>query len=235
MTPSGVRTPYVETFDDGCGGWYAWKPNGSAIPEIRDGVYHERSPWWIDSNHAPPHGAGYLHLLAILWTQADVIPPYRRPNRFVDGGFSCDLTSARMSLRVRGMLQLGDARLCLLVQARASNITSNYALTGRPFEVTSEWSTATVVLDPDPALWTCLDAREDLTDRYGCTNVAEVLRDVNFDMILTLFPLPVRPLAPIAELIHGFRRQEAFEIDWANLPDGSIEIDTISIEYPSGG
>jgi hypothetical protein len=226
------RTPYIETFDDGCGGWYAWKPNGMAMPEVRNGVYHERSPWWVDSNHAPPHGAGYLHLLAILWTHREAVPEHCWPNRFVEGGFSRDLTGARLTLRVRGEVSFGTAKLSLLVQAHALNATSNYVLTGDAFEVTPEWSDASIVLAPDPQLWTCVDAREDLTDRYGCTDVAEVLRDVDVDMILVLFPLPVRSVAPIAELLHGFRPQREFDVDWASLPTGRVEIDTIRLDYP---
>jgi hypothetical protein len=226
------RTTYEETFDDGCGGWYAWKPNGSLVPEVRDGVYHERSPWWVDSNHAPPAGAGYLHLLAILWTQADQVPEHRWPNRFIEGGYSRDLTDALVTLRVRGDLRLGDARLSVLVQARLPDTTANFVLVGQTFEVTPEWAERQVVLRSDPSDWLCLGARADLSHLYGCGEIADVLCDVNLDLILVLFPLPVRPVAPLAEVIHGVRRQSAFDVDWTALPEGWVEIDTIRVEYP---
>ncbi len=229
------RTPYEETFDDGCGEWYAWKPNGSLAPEVRDGVYHERSPWWVDSNHAPPAGAGYLHLLAILWTHATEVPEHRWPNRFVEEGYSRDLTDARLTLRVRGDAALGDARLCILAQAHLAHTTAAYVLTGQTFEVSPDWAMRSVVLKPDPSEWVCLGARADLAYIYGCGEISDVLRDVNLDLILVLFPLPVRPVAPLAEVIHGFRREAVFDVDWPALPRGRIEIDTIRIEYPERG
>src|SRR5262245_60425054 len=109
--PATRRTAYEETFDDGSRGWYSWKPNGSQVPEVRDGRFFERGPWWVDSNHAPPGGAGYLHLLAILWTHPDAVPQHRWPNRFVEGGYSRDLTDARLSVRLHGQVELHGAQL----------------------------------------------------------------------------------------------------------------------------
>jgi len=49
---------YIETFDDGPGGWFGWTSNsGGPKPlEISDSAVISRSPWWIDYNHAPPGG-----------------------------------------------------------------------------------------------------------------------------------------------------------------------------------
>ena len=52
---------YVETFDDGPGGWVGWS-HGLTSLETGPSLVVSRSPWWIDANHAPP-GGGYLHLL----------------------------------------------------------------------------------------------------------------------------------------------------------------------------
>ena len=49
---------YIETFDDGPGGWQEW-PNSL---KVENGYAMAASPWWVDFNHAPP-GGGYLHLL----------------------------------------------------------------------------------------------------------------------------------------------------------------------------
>jgi len=51
--PFDRRSPYVETFDDGPGGWFAWRPatrmpspleECSIPPEIQAGVLVSRSP-----------------------------------------------------------------------------------------------------------------------------------------------------------------------------------------------
>src|SRR5262245_45620062 len=82
---------YLETFDDGPGGWFGFASNalGPKPLEVCDGAAVSRSPWWIDYNHAPP-GAGYLHLLYLLLTKG-APGEYQRevsgPNRFIAGGF----------------------------------------------------------------------------------------------------------------------------------------------------
>ena len=67
---SSAPRVYRETFDDGPGGWFGFISNQQGIKplEIRDSCAISRSPWWIDYNHAPP-GAGYLHLLYMLYTK----------------------------------------------------------------------------------------------------------------------------------------------------------------------
>ena len=57
-TGKPVRRTYVETFDDGPGGWYGGRK--FALP-VWDGVAYCYSPWWVDANHAPP-GAGWRRL-----------------------------------------------------------------------------------------------------------------------------------------------------------------------------
>ena len=144
---------YVETFDDGPGGWYGWISNaaGPKPLEIRDGCAISRSPWWIDYNHAPP-GAGYLHLLYMLNTAGKAGEHQREvqgENRFVRGGYPTDFTHARMTLRLRGELEARGAQLLLLCQAvqavrEVGGICSGWLLTGQPFRVTPDWSEQTV-------------------------------------------------------------------------------------------
>ena len=255
LPPATRRTPYVETFDDGHGGWFSWIPapempspsdESTILPEIRDGVYVTRSPWWVDSNHAPP-GAGYLHLLAFLLTKAENVPEMGWPNRFVEGGWSRDMRDARMTVRVRGAVDLRGAQLVLLAQASVPETTANLVLTGQPIPITAEWSDETITLTTDPAQWTCLGARHDLGEYYGCAEPVDVLRDVNVDLILILFPLEIVPTEPVEDihlgrphhrithepLRSGNRpRDPGYEVDWSHLPEGWIEFDTIRIDYP---
>jgi len=115
-----AKKVYEETFDDGPGGWYA--DRHFALP-VWDGVAYCHSPWWLDANHAPP-GAGYLHILLWLYTDQS---HYQNPgeslkrlpyigNRFADENYSRDLTNARVTVRVRGKVDLKGAEVLLLVQ-----------------------------------------------------------------------------------------------------------------------
>jgi hypothetical protein len=252
---SARRSPYIETFDVGNGGWFAWQPaaempspseESTVVPLVRDGVYITQSPWWVDSNHAPP-GAGYLHLLAFLQTKPGDVSGSGRPNAFIDKGYSTDLRNARMTLRLRGQVTLRGAELLLLAQATVPGGTANLVLTGQPFTVMSDWSEQTVTLTTDPAQWTCLGARHDLVGYYCCGEPADVLRDVDVDLILVLFPLKIVSAEPVADINLGRPHHRVtqpalrsgnrppdpgYEVDWTYLPSGRIEFDTIRIEYP---
>jgi len=245
-----MSTTYTETFDDGPGGWVA--DLRSALP-VWDGVAYCHSPWSVDANHAPP-GAGYLHLLMYLPTRAEasvrIAEALRAGNRFVTDGHSTDLTNAKLTVRLRGSMDLagplcndhtpipqpdlGGVQLLLLVQAKVEGppkTTANFILTGQPFRVTPEWSEQTVQLVPDPEQWTCLGARHDLTDLYGYGNIAEVLRDVNVDVIFVLFPLNISPLGEVDDLHHQWAAKD-YKVDMQTLPKGLIMFDTVQIEYP---
>jgi hypothetical protein len=228
--------PYIETFDYGPGGWLDYH-DGMSQPEIRDGVFIARGPWWIDYNHAPP-GGGYLHLLAVLHTHESYVNDKTRTlagdNRFVAGGFSRDLTNARLTVRLRGNVDLQGAQLVLLAQGDLPHTRVNYVLTGQPFEITPDWSEQTVTLTPDPDQWRCLGSRHDRTDLYGCGEIADLLRDVNCDLILVLFPLTIVPLTPIDDL-HTPRAGLDYAVDQSALPNGVVEFDTIRIDYPNAG
>src|SRR5262245_25818511 len=96
------RTPYVETFEAGAGGWIA---NRNDPLPVWDGVAYCFSPWFVDPNHAPP-GAGYLHLLMFLHTNAKWLRPEHPGNAFVAQHKSTDLRDAVLTLRLRGLFDL---------------------------------------------------------------------------------------------------------------------------------
>lgn len=247
-----MKKTYIETFDNGPAGWAA----DLRLPlPVWDGVAYCFGPWSLDANHAPP-GAGYLHLLMYLLTAAKRLNPAdakeRGGNRFVSEGYSTNLTNAKLSVRLRGVMDLagplcnyhkpvprpdlGGAQLLLLVQAQVEGppkTTPNFILTGQPFKITPDWSEQTVQLVPDPAQWTCLGGRHDMTHVYGYGEIAEVLRDVNVDIIFILFPLTVVPIGKVED-IHRQWAARDYKVDMEHLPKGLVMFDTVKIEYPEG-
>jgi len=234
---------YVETFNDGPGGWYGWISNaaGPKPLEIRDGCAISRSPWWIDYNHAPP-GAGYLHLLYMLNTAGKAGEHQREvhgENRFVRGDYPTDFTRARMTLRLRGELEAKDAQLLLLCQAvqaypeqsRRGGICSGWLLTGQPFRVTPDWSEQTVTIVPDPAQWKCLGSRHDRADFYGEIPLPVVLGDVNTDILLVLHPLDVAPMGPLDGDPHRLRPERDYPVWRSRLPEGYVWLDEVRIDF----
>ncbi|MDA1143137.1 MAG: hypothetical protein O3B01_31640 [Planctomycetota bacterium] len=237
---------YIETFDEGPGGWVA--DLRSPLP-VWDGVAYCVSPWSVDANHAPP-GAGYLHLLMYLLTDGSRLGP-GAGNRFVEGGYSRDLTNAELTVRLRGSMDLsgplcnyhrpipspdlGGAQLLLLVQSHVEGppkTTPNFILTGQPFEITPEWSEQTVKLDPDPDQWTCLGSRHDMVHQYGYGDIGEVLSDVNVDIIFILFPLKIVPIGKVDDIDHQWANKD-YKVDMEFLPKGLVMFDTVKIAYPS--
>ena len=227
------RTPYIETFDIGPGGWIAWGEGGAAPAEVRDGVLYSRSPWWVDFNHAPP-GAGYLHLLACLHTHrqamAGSVVDVASPNRYIEEGKSRDVTTAKVTVRVRGEVDLKGAEVVLLIQADIPGTRANFVLTSQPVRITPQWSDQTITLLPDLGQWVCLGSRHDRTDTYGCGDIADALRDPNVDIILCLFPRTVVPAAEVDDP-HKLRAGLDYEVDRCCLPSGVVMLDTITIEY----
>jgi len=228
------RTPYLETFDTDSGGWCAWG-TGSHRPELQDGVLITRSPWRVDPNHSPP-GAGYLHLLTYLHTHPTYytaeIAAQVGVNRFLADNKDRNLTNARMTVRLRGNVDLKGSQLTLWVQADIGDTRPNFVLTGQSLVVTPDWSEQTLLLSDDPTQWTCAGGRHDLTALYGYGDIRDALKDVNCDLIIVLFPLNVVPLAAsFAERDH-LRTHRDYQPDYAYLPSGVIEFDTIKLEYP---
>ena len=230
---------YIETFDNGPGGWYA--DRYFALP-VWDGVAHCYSPWWTDANHAPP-GAGYLHM--VMWQYTDKRHylndteythklPYRC-SRFAEEGWSKNLTNAELTVRLRGDGDFKGAQLVFHIQAKTDKTTANFALTGQPFKITHDWSEQTITLAPDPKQWTCLGARHDMQDVYGCDDISKVLADVNFNFTFLLFPVKVVPACgDVKEKdLNVLRAVKDYPVDQQHLPKGLIMFDTVKIEYPN--
>jgi|SRR5688572_24851890 len=230
---------YVETFDDGPGGWLGWISNaaGAKRLEVRDSCLIDRSPWWVDYNHAPP-GGGYLHLPFALqtrphWKNAADHDRLAGVNRFIEGGFPTDFRDAKVTLKLRGDLDLRGARLVFHAQSKVGNVFVNQCLTGQPFEVTRETTEQTVTLTRDPKQWTQLGSRHDRTDFYGKGDIEDVLRDLNGNIILILFPLDVVPLDPAitGEQMHRLRAGEDYEVERRRLPEGALLLGEVRIEF----
>ena len=227
---------YRETFEGGAGGWIAWLGPSQPVPAVvEDGALVSRSPWGIDSNHAPP-GGGYLHLLYILHTASQSNPgphygPLMAGNRFIEGGYPRDFRNARVTLRLKGDVDMKGAALRLHCQSHVGDKAINFVLTSQQFEVTPDWTEQTITLVPDPAQWLCLGARHDLTDVYGWGEIDEVLRDVNIDIILLLHPLHIVPLSPQPNGPHFRRAGLHYEVDRAYLPSGEIRLSEVRIDF----
>lgn len=226
---------YIETFDDGPGGWYGWISNAAGMKalEIRDSCAVSRSPWWIDYNHAPP-GAGYLHLLYMLNTTGKTGEHQREVhgvNRFVKGGYPTDFRNARMTVRLRGELEAKGAELLLLCQGVQGGICSGWLLTGQPLKVTPDWSEQTIVAAPHPAQWKCLGSRHDRTDYYGTLPLPVILSDVNADILLVLHPLDVAPMGPLDGDPHRLRPEKDYPVWRSRLPEGYVCLDEVRIEF----
>ncbi len=228
---------YVETFDNGPGGWFAWAGPSRNMPlQIEDGVAVSRGPWAVDANHAPP-GAGYLHLLYVLPTANLLELPqetreFGGPNRFVEGGFPIDFTDAKITVRLKGEVERKGAKLVLLAQGKVGDRTINYVLTGQPLEITPDWSEQTLTLAPDLRQWTCLGARHDMLHFYGWGDIADVLRHVDVDLIFVFFMPDVVPLPPMDGDHHRMRPQMHYPIDESLLPEGVVMLDEVRIEFP---
>lgn len=228
---------YAEDFQHGPGGWLGWVSNSAGASRLRidDGAAVSEGPWWIDYNHAPP-GGGYLHLLFALHTYhwegfPEQYLELGGVNRFIEGGYPRDFTNARIHARLRGEVEMRGARCALLVQSKVSGKYVNCVFIGETFEVRPEWSWQSIALAPDPAQWVALGARHDRTGTYGDAGIAEVLRDVNGDIILVLFPLNVKPAEAIPGDMHRLRAGEDYAVDRSLLPGGYVMMDEIRIEW----
>ena len=227
--------PYVEDFDEGPGGWYGWIDNASGPKplEISESCAVSRSPWWIDYNHAPP-GVGYLHLLYSLNTHGPAGEHHREvagKNRFVEGGYPTDFSSARVKLRLKGELEARDAQLLFVCQAVHEGICSGWMLHSQPLDVTADWSVQTLTTTPDPDQWTCLGSRHDRRDYYGEVPLTTVLRDVNVDIMFVLYPLEIAPMGPLAGDPDRLRPEQDYPVWRAKLPEGYVVLDQVRIDF----
>lgn len=230
---------YYENFDDGPGGWHGWISNqaGPAALNISNGVVRFDSPWWVDYNHALP-GAGYLHLTMGLRLReneglrhGDLVNAVAGVNRYTKQKMPNDLREATITIRLRGQIAMRGARLQLLVQSQVAGKWINHVLTAKPFVITREWSTQSVVLHADPEQWLCLGSRADRTETYGCGSIHEVLADTNGNLILVLFPLNIVPEDPEVHDPHGLRAGQDYAVQSELLPEGFIEYDSVTIDF----
>ena len=167
---------YIETFDDGPGGWFGWIDNARGPKPLERGesCVISRSPWWIDYNQAPP-GAGYMHLLFMLLTSGSPGENQREvsgENRFIKSGFGTDFTKAELTLRLKGELLARDTQLLLLCQGVHRRICTGWLLTGQPITVTPDWSEQKITAVTDESAWTCLGSRHDRADYVWPNSVA---------------------------------------------------------------
>jgi hypothetical protein len=226
---------YVETFDNGPGGWFGWDKSGLAAVGAQKGVIASCSPWWVDYNHAPP-GGGYLHILFALYTKdGDRARNVAGENRFLTGGFPTDFTNAKVTVKIKGEVDRKGAELVLLAQSDVTEprVTRvNSVLTGQPILITPVWSEQTITCVPDNGQWTCLGSRHDRNATYGWGPIAPVLRDLNCDIIFVLFPLDIVPAQPVEGDIHIPRAGQDYAVDESRLPSGYVMLDEVRIEFP---
>lgn len=229
---------YREDFSDGPGGWFGFKGNfEGAVPLEREGgAVASYGPWWVDYNHAPPYGGGYLSLLFSLMTRGPISEPireYGEANRFIEQNMPTDFTNAQVTVRMKGELDLHGAQLALLIQGAQGGICSGWILTGQPIELTEDWSEHTLRLTQDPKQWVSLASRHDRTETYGELPLDQVLADVNVNIYFVLFPLDVRPKGKIEGDPGLLRAGRDYRVWQTHLPDGYVLMDSIQIQYPA--
>jgi hypothetical protein len=234
-----ARQIYAHDFADGPGGWIGWMGGGGGprALDLSGGCATVRSPWGVDINHAPP-GAGYLHLLYVMFPLREYRPDLSGTNTFLRDGFPTDFTDLEMTLELRGELDAKGAELMLLVQADVPRenptVRANFVLSGQPIAITSDWSEQTIRLTADPAQWLGMGTRGPGADhdQYGEAPIAEVLRDVNVDLIFVLFPLDIAPATAITGDPHTLRAGKDYPINQTLLPTGHISLRRITFQYP---
>lgn len=207
---------YLETFDNGPGGWVRVEGNVaplSALP-IQEGTLWSFGPWWVDYNHAPP-GAGYLQLLMCLNT----VGPFGEHekeiggiNRFVEGKFPLDFRNARLTIRLKGELEPAGTDVCVLVQGTHDGLCSGWVLHSRPLRVERDYLEQEIELSNDPTLWTPLGTRIGREDMYRPAPLDAILGNVNVNFYLVLFPVKPRPLRPLAGDPHRLRAGRDYPI-----------------------
>ena len=227
---------YRETFDDGPGGWFGFVDNfhGTKALPVEDGIIRAFSPWWIDYNHAPPGGAGYLHIVTGLHTRgpfSEKLNEEAGPNQFVRTGCPTDFRDARLKLRLKGEVELRGAQLVLLLQSTIDCLCSGWLLTGQAISITPDWSEPTITCTVDESQWVNLGTRRDRADRYGFLPLDRVLADVNTNLLLVLFPLNVVPMGPISGDPLVLRPGRDYPVWQSRLPEGYVMVDTVEIEF----
>ena len=227
---------YLETFDNGPGGWVRVVDNVQPVAAllIRDGAVQSYGPWWVDYNHAPP-GGGYLQLLMCLHTKGpfgERLHDVGGPNRFVLGGFPRDFRNAKVTVRIKGELEPAGAQVCLLIQGSDQGKVSGWVLTGQPVQVEPYHNEQTLTLVSDVSQWCCLGSRHDRQDMYGTIPLDTILGNVNVNLYLVLFPVTPRPMGVIDGDRHRLRAGRDYPIWPSSVPQGYVCVDTVRIDFP---
>lgn len=176
-----------------------------------------------------------MHLLYLLNTRGVPGEHHREvagKNRFIASGAGTNFTNARVTVRLKGELLSRGSRIVLLCQGFQGPLCCGWLLTGQPFQVTPDWSEQTAICSLNEADWTPLGSRHDRVDFYGRAPLADVLQDVNMNILLVLFPLEIEPMGQFAGDLHISRPERDFPV-WRNrLPEGYVQVDEIRIEFP---
>ena len=192
--------------------WKTWWPPGSPYAQ---GFLRSGEPWWNDTNHEGSGGVGLVQIVAARYIDG------RNYDNNQPGCQSVpvlDLRDGSVSVTLRGRgATLGAAHLVFWIQAydAPTGRWVNLAYTGQPLDEAlqgPDWTTVTLALSPDPALWTCLGATPERTAIYGCAPIDRVLGrvDENFGFLL----LPVDRANPPTGVIDF----DAFVLTGLSLP-----------------
>ncbi len=226
---------YIETFDEGPGGWFGTINNYSGpyrLP-VKDGAVCCRGQWWVDYNHAPP-GAGYMNLLMGLYLKGPLSEACKEmggKNNYIKEGFPTDLRNAELTMHLRGSIDQKGTEMIFLIQGAHDGVCAGWLLTGQPIKFTEDWSEQTIRFINDPAYWTALGSRHDRTDTYGYAPLERVLADVNVNIYLVMYPVNVLPKGPINGDPHILRAGYDYPLWQTELPDGYLFIDTVKINF----
>ena len=208
---SGIASTYKMSWTNGSRGWITYEQGDEPYPDaIRwrpsggsDGGAYVSSvgPWWLDGNHAQVEGgAGYLHL--IQWNQSWRMLRHQGVQRVTyrdDTGFpetkaidkpDLDFRGARVTVWVRGRnLSLpsgGEFLFWIAAWSETIDKYVYYAFTAKPLTTrlqSGRWERLSFVLPTEEDRWTCLGG----SGHNGCSNLTEVLSDVNQNYGFNIF------------------------------------------------
>lgn len=151
-------------------------------------------------------------------------------NPFVDGQVPTNFRNAKITVKLKGKIDLKSSNLYLLVQGYRGKIWVNQIFSGYPIKITNGWSRQSFTLIPDQKLWIQIGSRYDRKDFYGTCPIEQLLKNVNGDIIFVLFPLDVVPLDKGVDPYKGWAEKD-YDIDRNRLPKGYLMLDEVKIEF----
>jgi hypothetical protein len=161
--------------------WKSWQNKfacTSFVPN-HNGEAILQSPWWLDSNHAPP-GEGFLNL--IMYNYIDSIFSGKRK--------TLNLVNRTLYLELRAKnLNLKQSKLYFWFQTKAPNGKYiNYAFIKSPIILEEGGKILKIKFTSNPIDWICLGSNNDRKDTYDCIPLKDAIYDVNIDFGLIIFP-----------------------------------------------